>query len=110
MKFRKRPVVIEAHQWWRNGDHPMDFSDRDNARGAMVREGLLVRYYRRPDTPGGQPCKICGRAMHDHGWVDTLEVGHIVCPGDWIIKGVKGEHYPYKPDIFVETYEPVSTP
>ena len=108
--FRKKPVVIEAHRWWRNGDHPLDFSDRDNANGAMVREGLLVRYYRHPTTPGDQSCKICSRAMHDHGWVDTLEGGHVVCPGDWIIQGVKGEYYPCKPDIFAATYEPVSTP
>lgn len=39
-------------------------------------------------------------------WIDTLE-GHIVCPGDWIITGVKGERYPCKPDIFKMTYEPV---
>jgi len=45
--------------------------------------------------------------MHDHGWIDTLEGGHIVCPGDWIIKGVHGEFYPCKPDIFLETYEKV---
>jgi hypothetical protein len=44
--------------------------------------------------------------MHDHGWIDTLEGGHNVCPGDWIITGVKGEHYPCKPDIFAATYEP----
>ena len=45
--------------------------------------------------------------MHDHGWVDTLEGGHIVCPKDWIITGVNGEHYPCKPDIFEMTYEAV---
>lgn len=45
--------------------------------------------------------------MHDHGWIDTLEGGHIVCPGDFIITGVKGERYPCKPDIFAATYEPV---
>ncbi len=43
--------------------------------------------------------------MHDHGWIDTLEFGHVVCPGDWIITGVKNERYPCKPDIFEETYE-----
>ena len=42
--------------------------------------------------------------MHDHGWIDTLEGGHIVCPGDWIITGVKGENYPIKDSIFKETY------
>mgnify|MGYP001589441972 FL=1 len=43
--------------------------------------------------------------MHVHGWIDTLEGGHIVCPGDWVITGVKGEYYPCKPDIFMMTYE-----
>jgi hypothetical protein len=40
-------------------------------------------------------------------WIETLEGGHIVTPGDWIITGVKGEYYPCKPDIFEMTYEPV---
>ena len=41
---------------------------------------------------------------HDHGWLDDSEGGYIVCPGDWIIRGVKGEYYPCKPDIFEQTY------
>ena len=43
--------------------------------------------------------------MESHGWIDTLEGGHTVCIGDWIITGVKGEQYPCKPDIFNATYE-----
>jgi len=39
--------------------------------------------------------------------ISTLEGRHIVSEGDWIITGVKGEHYPCKPDIFEMTYEPV---
>jgi len=50
----------------------------------------------------------CSHIMHNHGWIDTLEGGHIVCPGDWIITGVKGEHHPCKPDIFEMTYEPAA--
>ena len=73
MKFRKKPVVIEATQWFKNGDHPAVLDTDENG----------------------------------NGWVDTLEGGHIVTPGDWIITGVKGEHYPCKPDIFEMTYEPV---
>lgn len=42
--------------------------------------------------------------MHVHGWIDTLEGGHIVCPGDWIVTGVQGERYPVKPDIFAATF------
>jgi len=74
MKFRKKPVVSEATQWFKLGDH------------SAVEESL---------------------ANDQFGWIDTLEGGHIVSPGDWIITGVKGEHYPCKPDIFDMTYEPV---
>jgi hypothetical protein len=119
MKFRKKPVVIEAAQWHKNGDHPEDYAkDREGFQGgALVTfsgqhakahswEGGVVRYYRRPDGDGQQLCKHCGQIMHVHGWLDTLEGGHIVCPGDWVITGVQGEHYPCKPDIFAATYEP----
>lgn len=99
MKFRKKPVVIEATQWFKNGDHPDD--------GDSTREGKVVRYFRHPDKAyaGERQCDKCGEIMHRHGWIDTLEGGHIVCPSDWIITGVKGEHYPCKPDIFEMTYE-----
>lgn len=121
MKFRKKPVIIEATQWMKNGDHPLDYiEDLDGVdveglariftgveRKARGWEGDIVRYYRTPSTDGHTPCKHCGQIMHDHGWIDTLEGGHIVCPGDWIITGVKGEHYPCKPDIFKATYEMV---
>jgi hypothetical protein len=105
MKFRKKPVVIDAHQWFKNGDHPFDYSTEEQQR--LGWEGELVRYYRTPDIDGQHKCEHCGNIMHDHGWIDTLEGGHIVCPGDWIITGVKGENYPCKPDIFEMTYERV---
>lgn len=76
MKFVKLPVVIEATQWFKMGDHP-----------------AVVEY-------------LTFNGMAGHGWVETLEGGHIVTPGDWIITGVKGEHYPCKPDIFKLTYRP----
>lgn len=118
MKFRKKPVVIEATQWFKNGDHPQDYTSPQEGfqNGRLVStpaehrkahgwEGEVVRYYRTPDVDGQTACKHCGNTMHNHGWIDTLEGGHIVCPGDWIITGVKGEHYPCKPDIFEMTYE-----
>lgn len=118
--FRKKPVVVAAVQWFKNGDHPKDYSKtHDGLENGELRkfapeerrangwEGDIVRYYRRPDDSGERACQHCGKTMHFHGWIDTLEGGHIVCPGDWIITGVEGEHYPCKPGIFVETYEPV---
>ncbi|HQU12563.1 MAG TPA: hypothetical protein PLV07_13380 [Acidiphilium sp.] len=118
MKFRKKPIVIEACQWWKNGDHPADYAhDEQGLQNGEITvfsgeycksqgwEGQIVRYFRRPDVVGDRRCLHCGRIMHEHGWIDTLEGGHIVCPGDWIITGVNGEHYPCKPDIFTQTYE-----
>lgn len=111
MKFCKKPVVIEAHRWWTNGDHPEDdcfrpFEDSGEIP-SVKREGAVVRYFRHPRIPGTDFCAYCQRMFHDHGWIDTLEGGHRVCPGDWIITGVKGERYPCKPDIFEATYEVV---
>ena len=126
-KFRKKPVVIEAVQWFKNGDHPADYAEdrpgwhRDEATGELLFivitgayakahewEGQVVRYFRRPDIDGQSACRNCTTSvvwMHDHGWIDTKEGGHIVCPGDWIITGIQGERYPCKPDIFAATYE-----
>lgn len=111
--FRKKPVVIEASQWFKNGDHPKDhasFVDGGDRRRyddyVYDTEGKVVRRYRTPDVDGQSVCKHCGDIMHNHGWIDTLEGGHIVCPGDWIITGVAGENYPCKPAIFAATYEP----
>lgn len=98
--FRKKPVEVEAHQWFLNGDHPEDGPDK-------CKEGALVRYFRHPHVAGLSVCQECHRTMHDHGWIDTLEGGHRVCPGDFIITGVRGENYPCKPDIFKATYDPV---
>lgn len=109
-KFRKKPVVIEATQWFKNGDHPEDKSTKlriVDGNANLCTEGLIVRYFRRPDVPDEAACEKCKKTFYRHGWIDTLEGGHIVCPGDWIITGVKGERYPCKPDIFEATYERV---
>lgn len=107
MKFQKKPVVIDATQWFKNGDHPEDGNERftQGPYAGELFEGKIVRRYRRPGSTH-QRCQHCCEHMDEHGWIDTKEGGHIVCPGDWIITGVKGEHYPCKPDIFEMTYEP----
>ena len=120
MKYRKKPVIIEATQWFKNGDHPDDYTKdhKEMADGYQKtwspierkehgREGDVVRYFRHPAVDGSSKCVHCGHTMHEHGWVETLEGGHTVCVGDYIITGVKGEYYPCKPDIFELTYEPI---
>lgn len=92
MRYKKKPVVIDAYQWHQVSEY-IKGVERD------------VDYYRTPDLDGQVECKYCGDIMHNHGWIDTFEGGHIVCPNDWIITGVQGEKYPCKPDIFEQTYE-----
>lgn len=118
--FKKKPVVVEAHQWLKNGDHPDDKVGEPMgnplSRKLHTRlEGAVVRFYRDPNVDGNLihgdmagAVTDCRWTMHDHGFIDTLEGGHTVCPGDWIITGVQGERYPCKPDIFQETYEAVA--
>ena len=85
MKFRKLPVVIDAIQW----DGTIDTMNQLNE----WIDPLRVDYSKTPDAPS---CTI-----------PTLEGDMIANLGDWVIKGVKGECYPCKPDIFNATYERV---
>ena len=81
MKFRKKPVIIEAYQFcnpareFQEGDMFMEFPIHGDEKG----------YYLT---------------------IPTLEGDHRASEGDWVITGVQGEQYPCKPDIFEQTYEP----
>lgn len=81
MQYRKKPVVIDAEQWFpgRKIDGVEEFETGD------------------PIT------EIAARVV-------TLEGAMVAMPGDWIITGVKGEKYPCKPDIFELTYESTEAP
>ena len=109
-KFRKKPIVVEATRWLKNGDHPLDDTEelKNSEDWIFLSEGKVVRYYRRPELDGQRECEQCHSIMRNHGWIDTLEGGHIVCPGDWIITGVAGEMYPCKDQIFRDTYDAAS--
>ncbi len=82
MKFRKKPVVIDAVQY--NGKNMTEIMKF--ARGASEFQ---------EDFTG------------DSISITTLEGVMTASKGDWIIRGVKGEYYPCKPDIFAATYEAV---
>jgi len=105
-KFRKKPVVVEAHQWFKQGDHPEDKCHA--VRGELISEGEVVRRFNSCDDTTATQCPECSAYFSQHGFIDTKEGGHRVCPGDWIITGVDGEYYPCKPSIFYATYEPVA--
>ena len=78
-KFRKNPVVIEAVKY--NGDNAQQIADFIECQYPFMDGNTIL--------------------------IGTLEGTHRAAIGDWIIKGIKGEFYPCKPDIFELTYEPV---
>jgi hypothetical protein len=79
-KYRKKPVVIEAVQW--DGTNKVEI------------QHFMNRY-------------LDENSIRHHLIIPTLEGDHFASVGDYIIKGVHGEFYPCKPDIFSETYEEV---
>ena len=83
MRYRKKPVVIEAMQFV--------------AGGQSLVESWMIGHYARNQF-GVERGNI---------QIRTLEGVMTAQPGDWIIRGVKGEFYPCKPDIFNATYEAV---
>lgn len=85
-RFKKRPVVIEAIQ----------YQPHDNCAEVMAFMGNHLEYSCIPDEDD------------ESIFIPTLEGAMEASPGDWIIKGVAGEFYPCKPDIFEKTYEEVS--
>ena len=93
-KFRKKPIVIEAEQWFKIGDVPEAPITPNEGESADGSDWV---------------CSECNHFGSEHGYCKTLEGYHIVCPGDWIIKGIKGEFYPCKPYIFKATYESVDS-
>lgn len=88
-QYRKKPVVIEAHQFTTNNEA------NDNHMNTLV-EWIIANG---------------GNAKHNSTdiRIATLEGDMRADVGDWIIKGVKGEFYPCKPDIFEATYEKVES-
>lgn len=90
-KFRKKPVVIEAMVW-----------DGSNYEEIAVWCGKTDKNENGIKDPGSFQ-----RIMYGIVGVLTLEGFMVAKKGDWIIKGVKGEFYPVKPDVFAATYEAV---
>lgn len=99
MKYRKKPVVIDAFHWTGGENQIEDPSWIVEALKSHTCEILEEeRWY----IGSKKSCNICMR-------IKTLEGMHYALPGDYIIRGVKGELYACKPDIFEMTYEPVDS-
>lgn len=87
MKYKKKPVVIDAIQFKDDPDNLIEIQE-------FMGGSELRISYANPDNPVLK--------------IKTLEGVMEASVGDFIIRGVKGEYYPCKPDIFEQTYEPVA--
>lgn len=92
MKYRKKPVVVEAFHF--TSDKRMDNFDWPE---------WLNRAWNMHESESGAFFCEGGETV----FIRTLEGVHAVTPGDYIIQGIKGELYPCKPDIFEATYEAI---
>ena len=101
MKYRKLPVIIEAIKY---SGHPMQKDELKKFVGDSLIMDIDFTAYedgvfgKRPTTLPSVTVKI-----------KTLEGEMLANHGDYIIKGISGEFYPCKPDIFEKTYEPVES-
>lgn len=106
MKYRKRPIVIEATQFRPDKVKPLDLIDPDTKTQYSPEHVELTRVARELDVPRAlmaynpfqQGCQV--RIETKEGWLD-LE------PGAWVIKGIEGEIYPCDDGIFQQTYDRV---
>ena len=90
-RFRKRPVEVEAVQW--NGTNHAEIAD---FLGGDIFDSTWDWEFTEMPNPKYHAVRL-----------DTLEGSMLARVGDWIIKGVQGEHYPCKPDIFAATYDEI---
>jgi hypothetical protein len=83
-RYRKRPVKVDAVEW--TGENAQEVAAFVGGQAELLEWGL-------------------GKGK----WIIfTLEGKMEASPGDYIVRGIKGEYYPVKPDIFKQTYEPVT--
>lgn len=96
MKYRKKPVIVEARQW------------DGTASGATP----IINWILENDGTATYACNAPGGCDSEdeedhHLAIQTLEGVMAALPGDWIIRGVSDEFYPCKDSIFRQTYEEV---
>lgn len=95
MKYRKKPVVIEAFK--------VEFTPPGTAfLGQWLLVGAPAWFW---NAVNDRTAEVCKGQDHSYVTIRTLEGAMVADEGDYIIQGVKGELYPCKPDIFAMTYE-----
>ena len=113
MKYRKKSRLLEATQWFKNGDHPQDESKpiKPSDEASELSEGKVVQHYPELDiSPENRFCPNCGNLMERHGFLQGLNGDEIICPGDYIITDRNEVHYRMGRGEFESQYELYAPP
>ncbi len=115
MKYQKKPLIIEAVRWrgyssnlgitTEPADQPVEITS-ENMHGIKwegIPDWMPKPLLERAGTVGLGEIRRAGESLY----IGTAEGEMRASPGDWIIRGVKGELYPCKPDIFAATYDAI---
>ncbi len=110
-RYRRKPQVVKAFEWFKNGDHPEDYCKSvrpDDSKCTELTPGKIVRPFQDPTVPGGISCTKCGKRMSSHGQITSLKSDGIVCPADWITTNEdNGEIRIERPSEFKKTYKQI---
>lgn len=88
-RYRRIPLIVDAVQWQPDMEHELVFNHPLHNVNA-------------------KPCKHCGYPYSQHGWVETLEGGQSLCPGDWLVEYPDwGDVSPCKGSVFPKLFEAV---
>lgn len=94
MRVKRKPLIYEAVQWFKMGDH-QEVVEVCVTPDQIIHWILIFESY--------------SENVKSYTAIKTLEGWHEVTPGDWIMTGVNGEHWPIKPDVFEKSYDLVDS-
>lgn len=102
--YKKRPVTIEAHRWMGGAENATPIIEW------VLQHGGTARYHEYQPPFTSEDGMTGSTEVEEHLQIDTLEGTMTGSVGDYIIRGVQGEFYPCKPNIFEESYEVADAP
>jgi hypothetical protein len=102
----RNPEFVEATQWFKNGDHPLDGDDK-------TKEGKIVEQYPIHKNHKEDLCGTCKKPLWDHGVLykgSKFFYPSVVCPGDYIVSNDTAKtpkYVVFKEKPFLETFKPL---
>lgn len=128
---KKQQIIVEAYQWFKNGDHPKDESFSPCPETGEIpkepREGKVIKYFKVSSLKEDILCKDCGKPLKSHGFLEDtyaqkrtishrnshiglghIEDGFVICPGSYILTNPVDGYLPFDEKGFEKIHEEVN--